>query len=178
MGSSPVAGVLVLEKFGIVIAIRNSSLSSFKINCLFEISVTNCTIVTYYWLFYWLQHCNSFWLWRCPWSFKNGHRVHCGLHQWYPQVNKSPAVVHTYQGLPPAVRRTRRWTLHYNAEMFNRLLMLTVIVCNSLAIKNTKKRPGLAHIKKSLIVLKWMPGFAACGERGLNKHRQVKKSFS
>ena len=49
VGSSPVAGVLVSEKFGIVkIAIRNSSLSSFKINCLFEISVTNCTIVTYY----------------------------------------------------------------------------------------------------------------------------------
>ena len=45
VGSSPVAGVLVSEKFGIVkIAIRNSSLSSFKINCLFEISVTKIVL--------------------------------------------------------------------------------------------------------------------------------------
>ena len=36
---------------------------------------------------------------------------------------QSPAVVQTYQGLPPTVRRTQRWTLHHNAEMFLRLLM-------------------------------------------------------
>ena len=83
-----------------------------------------------------------------PWSFKNGHRVHCGLHQWDPQVNKSPAVVHTYQGLPPAVRRTRRRTPHYDAEMLNRLLMYTVIVCKCLAIKNTKRGQGWPLFKK------------------------------
>ena len=48
--------------------------------------------------------------------------------------------------IPPAMRRTRRWTLHYNAEMFIQLLMCTVIVCECLATKNTQKRPGLAHI--------------------------------
>ena len=146
VGSSPVAGVLVSEKFGIVkIAIRNSSLSSFKINCLFEISVTNCTIVTYYWLFYWLQHCNSFWLWRCPWSFKNGHRVHCGLRQWYPQVNSHQQ----WWYLPRTPSRCEK-----NPEMnttlrcgnVQSLSTCTVMTCKCLAIKNTKKRPGLAHI--------------------------------
>ena len=45
MGSIPASGILVSEKFGFLkIAIRNSSLSSFKINCLFEISVTKIVL--------------------------------------------------------------------------------------------------------------------------------------
>ena len=97
-----------------------------------------------------LQHCNAFKLWCYSWSFEHGHRVHCGRHQWHPQVKKSSAAVHTYQGLPPAVRRTRRWTLHYDAEMFNRLLLCNVIDCKCLVTKTIhKKRPGWPIFKKN-----------------------------
>ena len=57
----------------------------------------------------------------------------------------SPAVVQTYRGLPSAVRRTRRWTLHYSAEMFIRLLMCTANVCKCLA---TKRDWGWPILKK------------------------------
>ena len=46
------------------------------------------------------------------------------------------------------VRRTRRWTLHYNAEMFIQLFMCTVIVCECLATKIYKNRLGLPTFKK------------------------------
>ena len=63
---------------------------------------------------------------------------------------QSPAVVHTYQGLTPAVRKTQRWTLHYNAEVFNCLLMCTVIDCD----QNTEKEVGVGpyFLKVSLFV--------------------------
>ena len=64
------------------------------------------------------------------------------------------------QGLPPAVRRTWRWTLHQHAEMFNRLLMCTVIVCKCLPIK-IQKVAGVGPLAS------WprVRGFQPCGER-------------
>ena len=55
---------------------------------------------------------------------------------------QSPAVVHTYQGLPPAVRRTRRWTLHYDAEMFNRCQPVLSWPVNALRSKIQKRGRG------------------------------------
>ena len=69
-----------------------------------------------------------------------------GILRW----KKSSAAVYTYQGLPPAVRRTRRWTLHYDAEMFNRLLMCNVIDCKMPCDKKqyTKRGRGWPILKK------------------------------
>ena len=52
-------------------------------------------------------------------------------------------------GLPPAVRRTRRWTQHYDAEMFDKLLICDVIDCKCLATKYTKRGQGWPILKKS-----------------------------
>ena len=68
---------------------------------------------------------------------------------WSAPIVSSPALGQTYQGFPPVVRRTQRWTLHYDVEMFIQLLMFTVIVCKSLAIKIHIKRLRLALIKKT-----------------------------
>ena len=59
---------------------------------------------------------------------------------------QSPAVAHPYQGLPPAVRRTQKWTLHFNAELLIWLVMCTVIVFKYSVTKIHKKRLRLAHI--------------------------------
>lgn len=55
-------------------------------------------------------------------------------------------------GLSPAVIRTRRCTLHCDAEMFNSLLMWTVIECKCLVTKKTQKEVGIGQYLK-----KWIP---------------------
>ena len=56
--------------------------------------------------------------------------------------------MHPYPGPPPAVRRTRRRTLHYDAEMVIRLLMCTVMHCKCLVTKEKTSDQGWSVFTK------------------------------
>ena len=89
-----------------------------------------------------------------PWSFENGHRVHCGLHQWYPQFNSQQQwCITTKYSLPlweepGSVQHIR--TLHCDAEMLNQLLRVLSLLVNALQSKYNKEAGVGPYLKKIL----------------------------
>ena len=134
--------VSLIWKFADSLTYRNCSITKIDFLINWHLTFSFCIL---FWLWSVLQHCNSFWLWRCPWSFENGHRVHCGLHQWYPQVN-------SHQQWWYLTRTSSR--CEKNPEMNTTLrcgngqslLMCTVILCKMPCDQKYKKEAGLAHI--------------------------------